>query len=371
MQDYSPPPAEYTALPPEIAPPGPEFTPEGVPRPEAESPNRRRKLRFLLYAAAALVYLGLLFKPGESRPAPTPPPAPPAVTAEPAPPPEATPELTPEPTAAPTPTPEPMPEPVGKEPGIRMVFFAFSHEHHARVYLSNTDAVHSVEVQVRDKVLDLVAYDNFLSEEEIASGFFELPVVSTGTLFEEHSEEYYAAGTPMPGTDYVSPAWPEFELAVTAWYESEDGSGEDTLTMTAEPEFELGVGMSYWMYDWDEQIPQYSFRIIPWEEIAELSFVIDDPDAVTNPMVISVDISYNGRHAAPEEYETVLYKEEYSVLDRDSGEYVPTVGYTKQLILRRPDWMPEQGTVHVVLVQQLATTGERWVREFDYDYGVG
>lgn len=32
MQDYSPPPAEYTGLPPEIAPPAPEDTPEGLPQ---------------------------------------------------------------------------------------------------------------------------------------------------------------------------------------------------------------------------------------------------------------------------------------------------------------------------------------------------
>ena len=109
--------------------------------------------------------------------------------------------------------------------------------------------------------------------------------------------------------------------------------------------------------------------IRPWEEIEELRYVIDDPAAVTDPTVISVDISYNGRHAAPEEYETVLYREEYSILNSETGEYVPTVGYTSQLLLRRPDWMPERGTVHVVLVQRLASTGELWTQEFDCDYG--
>lgn len=363
MQDYSPLPAEYRALPPEEAPPGPEYTPEGLTQPEEPAAKKRHRLRFLLYAAAALVYLGLLFRPGGAarESAPVTPPAPPAATAAP--------EPSAEPTAEPTPTVEPMPEPVGNEPAIRMEFFAFSHEHHGRVYLSHTDAVHSVEIQVRDQVLDLTAYDYFLDEEEIAAGCFELPVVSTGDLYMDHMEEYEAAGTPIPGSDYIAAAWPQFELVVTAWYESEDGSGEDMLTLTTEAEFELGVGMSYWKYDWDEQIPQYSFRIIPWEELEDLSYVINDPNAVTDPTVISVDISYNGRHAAPEEYETVLYREEYSIPNSETGEYVPTVGYTKELLLRRPDWMPEQGTVHVVLVQRLASTGELWTREYDYDYG--
>ena len=59
MQDFSPLPAEYRALPPEEIPPGPEYTPEGLTQPEEPAP-KRRKLRFLLYAAFALVYLGLL-----------------------------------------------------------------------------------------------------------------------------------------------------------------------------------------------------------------------------------------------------------------------------------------------------------------------
>ena len=365
MQDYSPPPAEYSALPPEIAPPGPEFTPEGLPQPETGRTDRRRRLRFLLYAAAALVYLGLLFRPAGQALEPSPAPLPPAVeTAAP----EPTPGQEPEPTAAPTPESTAAPEPVTSVPEIRTEFFAFSHEHHGRVYLSNTQALHSVEVQVHDKTLDLAAYDYYLTEEEMAFGWFELPTVSTGDLFMEHRDEYNAAGTPMPDTDFVSPAWPEFEMIVKAWYEADDGSGEETVTLTAEPAFELGVGVSYWKYDWDEQREPDSFLVIPWEPIDEIRYVINDPDAVTDPTVFSVDFSYEGRHAAPEEYETVLYKEEYSLFDSDTGEYTPTVSYTKQLMLRRPDWMPEQGTVHVVLVQRLAVTGELWTREYDLSY---
>ena len=342
MQDYSPPPAEFANLPPELTPPGPEFTPEGAAQPEAEKP-RRRKLRFLLYAAAALVYLGLLFRPGgEKTPLPEPVPPVPAPVA----------------SAQPEPTPEPTPEPVGSEPVIRTEFFSFSHEHHGRVYLSNTDALRSVEVSVRDKTLDLVAYDYFLSEEEIASGLYELPMLSTGDVFMEHMDEYDAVG-----------GWPEFEMSVDARYEGSDGS-EAAILETTEPAFELGVGLSYWPpdYTWDEQLPPDSFRVVPWEEIEELRYVINDPTAVTDPLTVSVDLSYEGRHAAPEEYETILYREEYELYNAETGGYEPTVGYTRQLLLRRPDWMPEQGTVHVVIVQRLASTGELWTREFDLSY---
>ena len=358
MQDYSPPPAEYSGLPPEITPPGPEDTPEGLPQPEAAPAKRRRRLRFLLYAAAALVYLGLLFKPGGTpRPAPSAEPIPPVATAAPEPSAEPTPESSPEPTG-----------PLTNVPKIRVEFFSFSHAHYGRVYMDNTKALHSVEVLVRDKTLDLVAYDYYLTEEEIAFGWFELPMVSTGDLYMEHMSEYEAAGVPIPGTDFISPAWPEFEMTVKAWYEADDGSGEAMLTQTLEPGFEMGIGVSYWPYDWDEQRPQNCFLVIPWAETDQISYVINDPDAVTNPTIFSVDISYNGRHAAPEEYETLLYREEYDLFDHDTGEYIPTVGYTKQLMLRRPDWMPEQGTVHIVIVQKLATTGETWTNEYDLPY---
>ena len=37
-------------------------------------------------------------------------------------------------------------------------------------------------------------------------------------------------------------------------------------------------------------------------------------------------------------------------------------------MLRRPDWMPEEGTIHVTIRQYLASTGELWVRDVDFSY---
>lgn len=165
-------------------------------------------------------------------------------------------------------------------------------------------------------------------------------------------------------------AWPKFEMTVTAWYENEAGDGEDTLTVTAEAATEMGIGMSYMRPDqtWSETVPPDSFYLIPYEDTDELRYVINDPDAVTEPGVFSVDFSWNGRHAAPEEYEEVLQRNEYVLVDSQTGEETPTVTYTRELVLRRPDWMPEEGVVHVRIVQYLASTGEQWIREFDFDY---
>lgn len=342
-----------------------EFSAPGEGRAELTQPRRgRRRLKALLYAAAAAVMLLSLAVRAESvSPAPAPEPGPELAPVLALPSPTPTAEEIPWtsdsdilPAVQPQPTPEP--SPLSKVPEISTDFFSFSHEHHARVHMANTGALHSVEVTVRETTLDLSVYDVFLSHEEIESGSFELPVLSTGDVYMEHMNEYENGG------------WPHFEMTVKAWYENEAGDGEDTLTLTVEPDFELGIGLSYIKPSWtwyEAPVPD-SFAIVPWEELEELRYVVNDPDAVKDPLTVSVDFSYNGRHAAPEEYEEIVVKDEYDILDTATGERTPHVGYTRELMLRRPDWMPEEGTVHVVICQRLASTGELWTHEIDFDY---
>ncbi len=363
----SPPPGSDYANPAEDM----EFSPPGSGGAEELTPRSgKRRLRRLLFAAAALVLLGLLFsvRRGEAVPA--------ALISAP---------QTPLGTAAPdnpapvdTPASElpvpaytsgsdvPLPEqqaesePLGREPVIDTDFFCFSHEHHGRVRLSNTDALHSVRVNVTETQLDLPVYEHYLSDEEVAAGSFELPILSTGDLYLENREAYDSAH-----------AWPEYEMTVTAWYENEAGDGEDTLRITHEADFEMGIGLSYLRptYDWYEFIPPDSFCVQPYDETTEIRYVIDDPDAVTDPTVFSVDLSWNGRHAAPEDYEEITDRREYTLIHSDGTE-TPEVSYTKVLVLRRPEWMPEEATLHVHIVQRLASTGELWVRDYDFDYPI-
>ncbi|MBR2582680.1 MAG: hypothetical protein IKD61_04740 [Oscillospiraceae bacterium] len=341
----SAPPGEDYANPDERT----EFSPPGSGRAEQSPPTaRKRRLRRLIYSAAALVLLGLLF--GKTRAATIPS----ATVAAPG-----TPVLSQAPVF-PEPTAEPTAEPLGREPVIETDFFFFSHEHHGRIRLSNTGALHAVRVSVREMLLDKPVYEHDLSDAEIAAGGFELPMLSTGDLYMENMDAYDALK-----------AWPAFEMTVTARYENESGDGEDTLTLTREADFEMGIGLSYMRpdYTWSETIPPDSFYVQPWEESDEIRYVINDPDAVTDPLTFSVDLSWNGRHAQAEEYEEVLEKNEYTIVNSEGGE-TPHVGYTRQLVLRRPDWMPEEGTLHVRIIQRLASTGELWVRDYDYEYPV-
>lgn len=341
-REFSPPPGSDYSQPDEHL----EFTPPGSSAVQTSPrPSRSRRVRRLLYAAAALVLTGLLFHPSGQETSPvalSPVPTVPAAL----------------PSAEPTLQPTPEPSPVSKVPVIKADFFSFSHEHHARLYLDNTDALHAVQVTVRETVLDTAVYEHSLTEAEIAGGSFELPMLSTGDVFMANMDAYDAVN-----------GWPAFEMTVSARYENETGDGEDTLSFTVQPDFELGVGLSYWPPDWtwSEYIPADSFVVSPWEETEEIRYVINDPDAVLDPMTFSVDLSYNGRHAAPEEFEEIVQREEYTLVTAD-GEETPTVSYTKSLVLRRPDWMAPTGVIHVTICQRLASTGELWVRESDYVY---
>ena len=356
--EHSPPPGEDYPQPE----PEQEHTPPGQRAESApERPRRKRRLRRLLFSAAAVVLTGLMFSGSTTAPpSPVvrPVETPPAVTAAPAPAPEETAAL----PETPVPTPEPAPEstPLGKKPVIQVAFFHFSHEHHGQIDLSNTGALHSVRITVRDKTLDQPFYEYYLSEEEIGSGSFELPMLSTSTAYMNNMDAYEANG-----------GWPEFEMTVDAWYENETGDGEDRLTIIRDPDDELGFGFNYMRptATWSEDIPPDSFYVTPWEETDQLRYVVNDPDAVKDPLAVSVDVSYKGQHVPADAFEAVMRKDEYTIVYADGSEE-PHVGYTSVLVLRRPDWIPEEGTVHVVIVQYLASTGQQWVWEIDLDYPI-
>lgn len=362
MNEFTPLPREFGTGETEFVSPGKEFSQPGA-APEPRKPSRLRVIlkRLLLTGGAAIIGLSLLGGARTALPGVTAVPSPSPTTA-----PTTAPGVSPSPSPAPTtsPTPSPTPGPTGNKPVIETVFFSFSHEHYGRVYITYPGDVHSVRVRVRETVLDIPVYEYYLTEEDVESGVFELPMLSTGDVFMDHYDEFTS-------TNIGLGSWPEFEMTVDVWYGSEDGSGEEErFTIVREADFELGFGFSYMDadYTWSEVIPKDCFYVSPWEEVEEIRYVIDDPDAVTNPLTVSVDISYNGRHASPEDYETVIERSEYDLIDPDTGERTPTVSLSKRLVLRRPDWIPEEGTVHVRMVQYLASTGEQWVREFDYDY---
>ena len=342
-----------------------EFTPPGSTAGQERTGSRRRRLKRLCYAVAALALLYVMWNSrGEERtegplspaPAESTEPAPIAApgTAE-EPKAEATAVPAPAETEAPAATPEPTP--VTKEPELEALFFHFSHEHHGVVQLDNTAAVHSVRVLVRETHTDAVVYEKYLEPEDYAEGSFELPELSTGDFYMEHMEE-------------LDGAWPSFEMKVSVWYENEAGDGEELKEQTLKAAYELGFGVSYYrpQDDWDEDIPTDCFVIMPWEETNEIRFVLNDPEAVTDPSVISFDFTYGGRHLSKSEYSEAIDYEFYDTYFDGFVERKDYTAETKIVLIPRPDWVPESGTVHVTITQMLESTGELYTSEIDCEF---
>ena len=354
IQEVTVPLAEYTPAGKEVTAPIPEYP--GTPGPERPAEVRSRKRRLLRLLLAAVLVSGMLLIP-RLHSAPLPPgpaaaaPVPAQASAEPH---TDAPTASPEPTA----TPAPAEEPTVPAPEIQPLFFSFSHEHHASIRLGNTERLRGVTVTVRETELDKTVFEHVLQSDEIAGGIYELPVLSTGDVYMESMDAY----------DRIN-AWPSFEMKIVYRYENETGDGEETEALILEPVHETGYGATYWApgYTWDDQLPPDSFVIAPWDEAENIRYVFDSPDSVKDAETVYVDVECLGRHVSPEEYETILKKEDYFLMD-PQGQETPLTSYTSELILRRPDWMPASGTLHITIVQMLVSTGELYSKTMDLDF---
>ena len=69
-----------------------------------------------------------------------------------------------------------------------------------------------------------------------------------------------------------------------------------------------------------------------------------------------------------EEFFIIFEEEKYDTVQIGDTVYTDVVIRTKRLVIPRPDWIPPAGTVHVVLTQKLASSGEIYTNEYDYTY---
>ena len=217
-----------------------------------------------------------------------------------------------------------------------------------------------VTAEIREPILGLTVAEYELTADEIASGEFMIPATDAGDVYMAHMAEYDAAE-----------AFPEeLELHVTVRYESADG--EKTLEYTAMDTPEQGWGMRYWPEDEPEtdwSYPGY-FRFSTYESSTPVSLVVDEPDRVmttAEKTVLSVSLSINGRRILPEECEIREVMEDIFADFREPDEE-PRYSYYARLLLKRPDWADEHGTVHVTVTQQLSGDGSIWISERDLDY---
>ena len=237
-----------------------------------------------------------------------------------------------------------------------MAFIGFSTRKTGKITLKNTKDVTGVKAEIREPILALTVAEYDLTAEQIAAGEFTLPTVDSGDTYMAHMAEYDA--------QYAFPE--ELRLHVTVSYDSADGG--KTLEYEATDTQEQGWGMLYWADD--EIATDWSwpgcFRFATYQSRIPAFLVLDAPDqAVTTPekMVLSVSLSIDGRKILPEECE--ITEEQEEDLFAENPEAAKT--YYAVLFMKRPDWAPEHGTLHMTVVQQLSD-GRVWTTEDDKAY---
>ena len=221
--------------------------------------------------------------------------------------------------------------------------------------------VTGVKTEITEPILGLTVAEYELTAEEIASGEFRIPKIDTGEIYMAHMAEYDAAN-----------AFPEeLELHVTVSYNSADG--EQTQEYTAKDTPEQGWGILYWpdsepATEWS--YPGY-FRFSTYESLIPVSLVIDEPDKVSTTqekIVISVSLSIGDRKILPEECEIKEDAEDDPFAEFSGSDEPAKRFYYARLFLKRPEWAPEHGTIHMTVVQQLAADGSIWTTEQDAEY---
>lgn len=326
--------------------------------------KRLRRIRKLMYGAAAIALGFVLLAPDRSEEpdaarseataaanaeaileAPVPTPADETAAAVP---------VTPAPTSVPTDTHSP--EPVLKEPEAEALFFNFSSEYHAWVVLTNTESIQSVTAELREKNLDELvgSYTWEQGDPAIGAGVLRIPVFDSNGLYFSHMD-YYSNNQLEP----------ELEMEVTVQYALSDSGAEETIGLKVEPAYEEGVYARYWgsgSFAREEGYPD-CFEVGTYDKSENWRFVIGRPELVTEPGVFSISAECDGRNVTEEECRTEI-KEPDPALAELGFDSEPNV----VLLIPRPDWMPEKGTLSLKITQYLEHYGCALTKTLEIDY---
>ncbi len=331
----------------------------GITEEKTESVFKRlRKIRKLMYGAAAIALGFVLLAPKQSGEADPPETAPADVTAMPYT--TAVAVLTAEAIITPVPTPiptdTPVPAPVWMEPKIDPIFIGFSSEFYAWIKLIHPEAVRSVTAEMRERNLDeqISSYTWEEGDPAIETGLLEIPAFNGGDFYFAHMDYYMRNNLE-----------PEPEMRVTVRYTASDGVTEESVGLTVQPAPEEGVFARYWGNGPSARDNGYpdSFEVGTYSESDSWRFVIDRPDLVTEPGIFSVSAACGGRKVTEAEcrIQTVEPDPELLALGFNSK---PTV----ILLIPRPDWMPESGTLTMKITQYLEYFGRPLTKTIRIDF---
>lgn len=228
---------------------------------------------------------------------------------------------------------------------------SFSDTLEGAVRFSGRDRILSASLQLWDDQIDQSIGQFEIPGDAIAEGYFQLPTIYVYDLYEQHMEEYEAAGD----------VWPDPELRLTYRFVNEDGA-EEEQTVTVHNYYELGWAARYWDLDADPEWGYpgcFAFSTYESTKPVNVTYSTKDP---TERGAITVSIRINGR-----EVPASLVRSEPKEESFEYGD--PNVTYYYgNLILPRPDWAGEHGVAHFTVREYLRGFDEVWVTEKDVEY---
>ena len=243
-----------------------------------------------------------------------------------------------------------------KEPEAEALFFSFSSEYHAWVILSNTETVQSVTAELREKNLDetVESYTWEKGDPAIEAGVLRIPVLDSSSLYFSHMD-YYSNNRLEP----------ELEMEVTVRYALPDSGEEETIDLKVQPAYEEGVYARYWgsgSFAREEGYPD-SFEVGTYDKSESWRFVVGRSELVTEPGIFSISAEYGGRNVTEEECRTVVKEPDQTLLE---------LGFESEpnavLLIPRPDWMPDSGTLTLKITQYLEHYGCTLTKTLKIDY---
>jgi len=223
---------------------------------------------------------------------------------------------------------------------VQLIFYQTSQVYHGTVVLKAGDKMEAVTVRLWDRVLEETIWEHALTAEEIGRGWYQLPDFDLGDseFARKHWDQLMAGYEPEP------------ILEVT--YTAQTDRGAETFTEQAEPAYEPWISARYDLRDPSEDFLSYFMEQTTYPDC----FVVrieDTPYGELNlsygesvelqPGDVSVTIRAEGQMLSGDGWH----------VERTETVYPEGTLYAYALIIPRPAWLPEHGTVEISIVRQL------------------
>lgn len=225
-------------------------------------------------------------------------------------------------------------------PSCRITAYAFWSEMHGDVLFEDMSSVKEVLLEVWDPNTEYMDSRTDITDEAVSELRYDIPPFYTDGIYEANPD-YYS----QPGVDF--PMQVEYRVVIT--YDWEDG--ERTVTYAAQTMQESGYFAKYLPDSEAQYSPEYAGMILisaePTETVRFTKIVLDDPDQVTGPGIVSIRVEIDGVPVPAADI--TISEHEYETYFGSSNE--PVLARFCEALIKRPAGITEaDGKTAVVYV---------------------